>query len=286
MDSGAALGRRRARPRQRLVERVAQPVHVADVEAAPGARLVHLDDQRHALVHRHGQRLRPAHAAQAGGQRDAASQRPAEVLARQLGERLVGALQDALGADVDPRPGGHLAVHRQAGALELAEVVPVRPFADEVRVGDEDPRRPFVGSEDADRLARLNQQRLVVLEAAQFAHDRVERVPASSRPAGAAVDDQVVRAFGHLGIEVVHKHPQRGFLSPALAAPLRTSRCPDRPRSGLRRSCAARFDCHRRASERLARPNSSARPQCAPDRLCRHAAAAADRGYCGDGGPS
>ena len=35
------------------------------------------------------------------------------MLAPGLHEGLVGALNDALGADIDPRPGGHLAVHHQ-----------------------------------------------------------------------------------------------------------------------------------------------------------------------------
>ena len=44
-------------------------------------------------------------------------------------EGLVGALQDALRADVDPRAGGHLPVHREAELLEPAELVPGRPLA-------------------------------------------------------------------------------------------------------------------------------------------------------------
>ena len=54
-------------------------------------------------------------------------ERAAEVLPRRLGERLVRALQDPLGPDVDPGAGGHLAVHHQTRPLELAEVVPGRP---------------------------------------------------------------------------------------------------------------------------------------------------------------
>ena len=56
------------------------------------------------------------------------AQRAAEALARHRGERLVGALQDPLGADVDPGPRGHLAVHHQPGGVELAEVLPGRPL--------------------------------------------------------------------------------------------------------------------------------------------------------------
>ena len=48
-----------------------QPVDVADVEPAPGARLVDLDRDADAVVHRDRQRLGPAHAAEARGERHA-----------------------------------------------------------------------------------------------------------------------------------------------------------------------------------------------------------------------
>jgi len=73
---------------------------------------------------------------QAGSQHDAAAQRPAELLARELRERLIRALQDSLRADVDPRAGRHLTVHRQALPLQLAERVPVGPLAHQVRIRD------------------------------------------------------------------------------------------------------------------------------------------------------
>ena len=56
-------------------------------------------------------------------------ERAAEPLRRHRRERLVRALQDALGADVDPRPGRHLAVHGQSERLQAAELRPGRPVA-------------------------------------------------------------------------------------------------------------------------------------------------------------
>ena len=192
-----------------------EPVHVADLVAPARARLVHLDRDADALVHRHRQRLGAAHPAEARGEHHAPAQRPAEVLAGELRERLVRALEDPLGADVDPGPRGHLAVHHQALPLEIPEDVPGRPLADEVGVGDQHPRRPLVRAEHGDRLAALDEQRLVVGEAAQLADDGVEGLPAAGRAAGAAVHDQLVRVLGHLRVEVVHQHPQHGLLLPA-----------------------------------------------------------------------
>ena len=188
----------------------------------------------HAVVHGHRERLRAAHPAEPGRQRDGPAQRPAEVLAGGLGEGLVRALQDALGPDVDPRARGHLAVHHQAAPLEVAEDLPGRPLADEVRVGDEDPRRPRMRAHDPDRLARLDEQRLVVAERAELADDRVEGVPAPRGAAGPAVDDEVVRVLGDLRIEVVHEHPEGRLLLPAAAGQLGAARGADGAWAGHR----------------------------------------------------
>ena len=212
-----------------------EPVDVADVEPAPRPRLVDLDREADAAVHRHRERLGAAHPAEARRQHEPSGQRPAEVLAGQLGERLVRALEDPLGPDVDPGPGGHLAVHHQALALELAEDLPGRPVADEVRVRDQDPRRPLVGPEDRDGLAGLDEQRLVVGEGPELADDRVERVPAPRRAAGPAVDDERVGVLGDLRVEVVHQHPEGGFLRPAAAGQLRPAGSADGPRSARHR---------------------------------------------------
>ena len=115
--------------------------------------------------HDRGQRLRAAHAAEPAGQDPVALEVAAIVLAAGLDEGLVGALHDALRADIDPRAGRHLAVHHQALLIELVEMVPGRPVRHEVGVGDQHARRIGVGAEHADRLAGLHQQRLVVARA-------------------------------------------------------------------------------------------------------------------------
>ena len=92
-------------------------------------------------------------------------------------ERLEGPLHDALRADVDPRAGGHLPKHHQPAAIEFVEMLPGGPMRDEVRVGQQDAWGVGVGLEDADRLARLDQQCLVVLQAAQRGDDGVEARP-------------------------------------------------------------------------------------------------------------
>src|SRR5919198_6752622 len=111
------------------------------------------------------------------------------------GERLVRALEDPLCADVDPTSGRHLPEHRQALGLEPPELVPGRPARHEERVGDQDARRATMRAEDADGLAALDEERLLLAELEQRAHDRAQSVMASRRLAGAAVDDELLGAF-------------------------------------------------------------------------------------------
>ena len=200
---------------ERVLDAVGLHVEVAVFDPARDRARVAVDADGHAVVHRDGQRLRATHAAEAGSQRNRAGERATEVLLAHGGERLIGALQDPLRADVDPRPGGHLAVHRETEMLEPAELLPGGPVPDEVGVGDEDARRPLVRGEDANRPPALDEHRLVALEGAQRALQRVERRPVARGLAGAAVDDELVRVLGDLGVEVVLEHPQRGLLRPA-----------------------------------------------------------------------
>ncbi len=159
---------------------------------------IHLGHERDRAVHRRGQRLRAAHPAEARRHDQAARRdRRRNRLGRGC-ERLERSLDDALAADVDPRARRHLAVHGQAEALEAAELVARRPGRNEHRVRDQDARGLLVRLEHADRLARLNQHRLVAPQALQRRDDRVERLPVARGPPGAAVDDQLVRLFRHV----------------------------------------------------------------------------------------
>ena len=140
------------------------------------------------------------------------------MLAAHLDEGLVGALHDALAADVDPRAGGHLAVHHQALAIELVEMLPGRPVRHEVGVGDQHARRIGMGAEHADRLAGLHQQRLVVFELAQRGDDAVEALPVARRAADAAIDHELAAAS--------RRPRDRGCSSACAAAPRSASSWP------------------------------------------------------------
>ena len=138
---GLALFGRALDDRQRIVEVLGGDVEVAGAQRHSMRRGLAFDGQHRGAGHGRSERLRPAHAAQSGGQDPLAGKIAAEMLAAHLDESLVGALNDALRADIDPRARGHLAVHHQALAIELVEMVPGRPVRHEVRVGDQHPRR-------------------------------------------------------------------------------------------------------------------------------------------------
>jgi hypothetical protein len=150
----APLAGSRAHPCQRVVQRIGRFVEVAGLEAPFDPGRVDLDAKDRSPRKRRRERLRAAHAAQACRQHGApGKRRRAEVLLRRSREGLVGALQDALRPDVDPRAGGHLTEHRQARRLEPAELVPGRPLGDEQRVRDQDAGRLRRRPKDGDRLA-------------------------------------------------------------------------------------------------------------------------------------
>src|SRR4026207_383471 len=97
---------------------------------------------------------------------------------------------------------------------------PRRPAAHEIAVGNEYTRRALVGAEHSDRLPALHQQRLIVAEVGELAHDSVGASPAARCLSGAAVHHEILWSLRYIGIQVVHEHPQRGFLLPTLARDL------------------------------------------------------------------
>ena len=211
MDSGRRASRASTASCDGVLQRVGLHVEVAVLDPPVDPGLVALDADRDAVVHGHRERLRAAHAAEPGGQRDGPGQRAAVPLVGDGRERLEGALEDALGADVDPGAGRHLAVHRQPEVLEAAELLPVGPVADQVGVRDQHPRRPLVGAHHADRLAGLHEQRLVALQRGQACGRSRRTPPSCARPCRCRR-----RRRGPRG---ARRSPGRGCSSASAAAP-------------------------------------------------------------------
>ena len=86
------------------------------------------------------------------------------MLAAGFDKGFISALHDALRTDVNPRTGGHLAVHRQTFGVELVEVLPSGPVRHQIGIGNQHARRVFMGFEHAHRFAGLHQQGFVFVQ--------------------------------------------------------------------------------------------------------------------------
>ena len=220
---------------------------------------VEVGDQADAVQHAGDRdRLRRAHAAQAAADDQSTAQAAAEVLARHLGERLVGALEHALGADVLPAARGEPTPGDEVATLEVVEHLRRGPAADEVAVGQQDGWGPRTGGEHGDRLAA---------SARPASRRRAGRCSAATMPPEAlvvtrrlgvrGVDHQVLGILGDR--EVVLEQAQDRLLAPAAAAqavvrhrqsprlgparpwpPARTRRRPDLPARARRPTPGAR----------------------------------------------
>ena len=116
------------------------------------------DRKQRCTRHGRGERLRAAHAAEPSGENPFANEVAAVMAPRDLRECLVGALYDALAADIDPRARSHLAVHHQALTVELVEMVKRRPVRYEVRVRDQHAWDVRVRAKHPDRFTGLDAQ--------------------------------------------------------------------------------------------------------------------------------
>ena len=139
------------------------------------------------------------------------------MLPGQRAEGLVGTLEDALGANVDPAAGRHLAVHDEALLFPAVEILLGGPGRHDVGIGQQNPGRVRMGAEDGHRLARLDHERFVRLQIAQGGQNRVKGAPVAGRAAPPSVDDEVVGIKGDGRIEIVLQHAIGRFDLPVLA---------------------------------------------------------------------
>ena len=208
-------------PADGVVDVVGLVVEVAVLDAAgdPGLVAVHAD--RHAAVHGDGQRLGAAHAAQAGGQRDRARpacRRTAWPRRRRTSRRCPAGCPGCRCRSRSPRSSGRTwsarAASRRRNSSQVAHCGTRLELAMSTRGAHSWVRNTPTGLPDwTSRVSSSSRSCSVAMIA-------VEGVPAAGGAAGAAVDDELVGVFGHLGVEVVHQHAHRALGGPALAAAL------------------------------------------------------------------
>ena len=83
------------------------------------------------------------------------------------GECFERSLHDSLAPDVNPRTGGHLAVHCQPEPFEPIELGVIVPLSNEIRICDQNARRFIMGAKFSNGFAGLNQQRLIIFQFAE-----------------------------------------------------------------------------------------------------------------------
>ena len=210
-----AAGAGSVNQRQRFIERRRFLLQIAVFQTLGDARRVGFNDEYRRARHHACERLRAAHAAEAGGQNEFTGERIVEMLAGNLHENLKRALNDALRADVLPGAGGQPAPADEAFVLQVVEDFRLRPLPDHIAVRHDDQRRVHVRFHHANRLAGLNQQGFVFRHRLQRRDNRVVARPVARGAAEGGVNNQLVRIFAN-GEDVFQKTQQR-FLPPATA---------------------------------------------------------------------
>ena len=219
---GAALRHRALDAGERIGERCRHGIDGARFETLGRALAVDLDHDAGGAEHGGGARLSGAHAAESGGEKEAAAQIRATEALRGAREDLVCALQHALRADVLPAARRETAPADEAALLEVVEHLLVGPAPDEVAVRHEHERGARMRRKHRDRLARLHDERLALGQIPERAHDRLVRGPVARGLAEGRVDDQALRILGH-GQHILQQ-PQQALLPPSAAAKSRAVR--------------------------------------------------------------
>ena len=189
--------------------------HPALGVAGLDAGVVHLGDNGGSPGDLSGLALGARHAAKTGGDEQAAGQiavlGDAQLQAAGVEQGVEGAVDDALGADVHPAAGGHLAVVGHADGGGPVEVLLVVVHAHHQAVGDDAAGGQLVAVEQAQGVAGHDHQGLLVGHDLQVLLDKAVLHPVLADLAGLAVGDQLVGVEGDVEVQVVVDHHLEGL---------------------------------------------------------------------------
>ena len=197
------------------------------------AGVVHLGDDGHRPGDLRRLALGSAHAPQPGGHEQPPRQVPvggdAQLQPPGVEQGVEGAVDDALGPDVHPAPGGHLAVvgHPQGGGP--VEVLLVVEGAHHQAVGDDAPGGQLVGVEQPQGVAGHDHQGLLVGHHLQVLLDEAILHPVLADLSGLPVGHQLIGVEGHVEVQVVVDHHLEGPGLHAVSPVLVDGPAPDPP---------------------------------------------------------
>ena len=200
---------------QSLVQAVGAVGDPALGVAGGNTGIVHLGDDGGGAGNLSSLALSAAHAAQTGGDEQAAGQvavlGDAQLQAAGAQQGVEGAVYDALGTDVHPAAGGHLAVVGNTQSGGAVEVLLVVVHADHQTVGDDAAGRQLMRVEQAQRVTRHDHQGLLVGHDLQILLDQAVLHPVLANLAGLTVGHQLVGVQSHIKVQVVVDHDLEGL---------------------------------------------------------------------------
>ena len=126
-------------------------------------------------------------------------------------------MDDALGADVHPAAGGHLAVVGNAERGSAVEVLLVIEGTDHQAVGDDDARSHLVGVEEAQRMTGHDDEGLLIGQLLEVLLDQAVLHPVLADLTGLTVGDELIGIQSDIEVEVVVDHDLNGLALDALA---------------------------------------------------------------------
>ena len=146
-----------------------------------------------------------------GLSREIAVLRDPEVEPSRIQESDIGAVDDALRADVHPAAGGHLTVVDAAQRGQAMEIFRRVEHTDHQAVGDDCARRLRARREETERMPGADHQGLGVIHDLQVAFDQEVLHPVLADLARLTVCDQFVGVEGYVEVEVVVDHHLHGL---------------------------------------------------------------------------
>ena len=177
--------------------------------AGGDAGIVHLGDDGGGAGDLSGLALGAAHAAQTGGDEQAAGQVAvlgnAQLQAASAQQGVEGAVHDALGTDVHPAAGGHLAVVGNAQSGGAVEVLLV------VVHTDHQTGRQLMRVEQAQGVAGHDHQSLLIGHDLQILLDQAVLHPVLANLTGLTVGHQLIGVQSHIKVQVVVDHDLEGL---------------------------------------------------------------------------
>ncbi len=173
---------------------------------------VHLGAYGYASRYIAGLGLCPAHASQAGSEKDFALGRITFV--QDLTERIHqgdrSAMNDSLWPDIHVGTCRHLPVLGHAQGVESLQVIGLRIVRNHHSIGDDDPRGFLGGREQTHRVTRVHVKRLLVRHFGEVLHSQQILGPVLEYGTVPSIGDQFLRVLGNSRIQIVLDHEHDG----------------------------------------------------------------------------